>query len=184
MSIPLRAGADGPRVGNPPVIATPNLASLVGYIHGLGAAPTEITAVDSLIGGMAAVPLSMKAGYRYLIEMNLSCGTVHNYTLSRSFRPTYSTQPLGGAFPALNAMHEFRGWAATPTNGAVLWVGAANETTVTAFGHGNLVATELYIPATDQVAIEFGVRIAAVVAATDYINEFNCYAKVFELAGI
>jgi hypothetical protein len=185
MDIPLRAGADGPPIGLPPLIATPNIASIVGYFHGASVGgPTELVAVDTLVGGMDNRTIAMRAGCRYLVEMHLSCGTKHDATLSRIFQPTYATKPSGGAFPALNAMHLFQGYAASPTTGATLWVGAANETTVTAYGHGNLMAAELVIPTVDQVGIQFGVRIGAVVAGYDFVIDYNCWAQVFELGGI
>ena len=186
MLIPLRAGPSGPltSAGVPPVAVTPNIASLIAYFHGASANPTVLTAVDTLVTGVTNNALVMRAGCRYLIEGHLSCSTKHDLTTSKSFQPTYSTHAAGGAFAALNAMRTFQGWVATPTAGAELWVGPANETTVTVYGQGNLGFAELVIPTVEQVAFCMGVRVPAIEAGTQFVNDWNCFIKVWELGGL
>lgn len=186
MLIPLRAGPSGPltAAGVPPVAVTPDIASLVGYFHGASNGPTALVAVDTLIAGMTDGAILMRAGCRYLIEGHLSCSSDHGNTTSKSFQPTYATHAAGAAYPALAAMRTFQGWQATPTAGAELWVGPANETTATVYGQGNLCCAELVIPTVDQVAIRFGVRIPQVDAGQQFVNDWNCFYKVWELGGV
>lgn len=186
MLIPLRAGPSGPltAAGVPPVAVTPDIASLVGYFHGAGAAATALVAVDTLILGMTDQPIVMRAGCRYLIEGHVSCGSDHGNTTTKQFQPTYSLKPTAGAFGALNVMPTFRGWSATPTQGALLFVGPANEATETVFGQGNLCCSELVIPATNQEAIRFGIRIPQVDAGEQFVFDWNCFFKVWELGGV
>jgi|WetSurMetagenome_2_1015567.scaffolds.fasta_scaffold60216_4 hypothetical protein len=185
MLIPLRAGPSGPltSTGVPPVVVSPNIATLAAYFHGASAAPTTLVAVDTLIAGMTNGALVMRAGCRYLIEGHLSCSTPHDCTTALSFVPTYSTHAAGGAFPALAAMRGFQGWTATPTASAELWVGPAGSGSLD-MRQGNIGFAELVIPTVEQVAMCVGVRVAAVVAGMQLVNDWNCFVKVWELGGL
>lgn len=185
MPIPLRAGADGPRVGNPPVIATPNLASLVGYLHGASNGDTEISGLDQLVAGMSDEPVLFRANYRYLIVTGGTYTVDADITTSRSFRPTWATRTASGAFPPGHLMPTFRGWSATPTQYAEMLCSGILSLKSSDRVMCHITATELYIPSVDEAALQIGVRVAGIEEGTSvYVRDSSCWAMVWELGGV
>lgn len=90
----LRMSPSGPRIGNPPVQVTPNLANLV-------LAATGVTQVDSFAAATQQpvwwtdaddyVSLPMRAGYRYVMQARLAVKTV-NATASANFKPRWNAR--------------------------------------------------------------------------------------------
>lgn len=88
----LRMSPSGPRIGNPPVQVTPNLANLVlaatGVIQvddfaAVNQRPVWWTDADNFLS------LSMRAGYRYIIQARLAVKTT-NATASANFKPRWN----------------------------------------------------------------------------------------------
>jgi hypothetical protein len=75
----MRIPPTGPYVGNPPVIATPNIASLIVTASGISSR-VEYSAANRLIGeynteGLPAsvdIPVSLRVGYRYNVVASFS----------------------------------------------------------------------------------------------------------------
>lgn len=91
-NLELRMSPSGPVIGNPPVSATPNIASLIFSATGVNQVdsfaavnqqPVWWTDTDNFVSVL------MRAGYRYVIEARLAVKTT-NATASANFKPRWN----------------------------------------------------------------------------------------------
>jgi hypothetical protein len=173
--LPLRFSPSGPKIGLPPVMATPNLASLIACAIGSASNTTFAAATESVQwdGGSVDLPVDLKTGYRYSIFTQVSVEQT-GLTVSHLFNPRWNRR----------------------IKSTGLWLVA--DTTAPIFQSSNVISapsvpTETnamvccvpdFIPTVDYDMIRVPITCLSGVVATAFIRNPNCWVAVLERGGI
>jgi hypothetical protein len=173
--LPLRFSPSGPKIGVPPLLATPDIMSLILVALGDSSLTDFDAATEPVMfnGGSTDLPVDLKVGYRYSIFAQFSVEQT-GLTVSHLFTPRWNRRITStGAWLASDAT------APTfQTNQVLASPADASET-------NSLVACcDEFIPtvAYDQVRLAM-TSISGILASASIRNP-NCWIAIVERAGI
>jgi hypothetical protein len=177
----LRIPPNGPYVGNPPVIASPNLAALI--VTALGTSTrVEFSAADTLIGDYNTeglppsidIPVSLRVGYRYNVVASLS---VDQTGLTQS----HLLQPMWNRRLASTALYEGAvafgpGSMSSPNNhvnGTVM-----SEINTVVFTSGTFIPTVAY------TGIQVSLTSLSGTLSGLFMRNYESWVQVWERGGV
>lgn len=176
-NLELRMSPSGPVIGNPPVSATPNIASLIFSATGVNQVdsfaavnqqPVWWTDTDNFVSVL------MRAGYRYVIEARFGVKTV-NATASANFKPRWNPRVQStGAYAAADA-------AANAFNGARF--SSLYHAAEAKYSGGVFLANFAPVVDYDRLKLLLEVDGGGVLADASLDSE-ACWVKVYELGGV
>ena len=179
--LPLRFAPSGPKIGTPPILATPDLLSLIACEIGdptLTDFDTVATKSVEWNGGGTALPVSLKIGYRYTIFAQVSVEQT-GLTLSHLFLPRWNRRVAATSAWVYPVGSE----ALFQTNG-VISNGNNHVNTGDQDTNSMVVCVPEFVPAEEYDAIEIALTSKDGVLATAFIRNANCWCAVLERGGM
>jgi hypothetical protein len=176
----LRIPPNGPYVGKPPVLATPQLASLILTAVG-AAAKTEFIGPSVLgqyrVDGGAPtyeLPVALRPGYRYEVVASFSVDQSSS-THSHLFTPSWNKK--------LTSTHAYEGVGAF---GLGTMSGPNNHVNAATMSEITTVAfrAPLFTPVVDYEALQFSLNCADWAIGGLYFRYYEAWVQVWELGGI
>jgi hypothetical protein len=175
----LRIPPNGPYVGNPPVIASPELARLIYSANG-DATRSEFTTA-TVIGsftspgaGVTELPVSLKVGYRYDVVASFSVDQT-GLTVSHLLQPKWNRRlNVNGAYEGATAFGP--GSMSSPNN----------HVNGTAMSEINTVVfkSPTFTPAVNYDRIQLSLTCLSGVVAGLFLRNFEGWVQVWERGGV
>jgi hypothetical protein len=173
--LPLRFSPSGPKIGLPPIMATPNLLSLILCKIGDSSNTTFGTATEKVAwnGSATALAVDLKVGYRYSIFAQVSVEQT-TLTVSHLFTPRWNRRikSTGLWLAADSAAPTFQ------TNQVLSSGSIATET------NSMVCCVDEFIPTVDYDQIAIPLTSITGVLAAAFIRNPNCWIAVFERGGV
>lgn len=180
--LPLRFANAGPKIGTPPVLASPNLLSLIAFAIGdpvLTDFDTVATKSVEWNGGGTGLQVELKTGYRYTIMAQVSVEQT-GLTLSHLFLPCWNRRIKATAAWGYNVGME----PLIQTNQVI----SAGNNHVNNVGdqdtNSMVVCIDEFIPTQDYDSIQIALRSKDGVLATAFLRNANCWVAVLERGGV
>src|SRR5512133_2579537 len=175
----LRIPPNGPYAGNPPVIAGPNLASLIFAANG-DATRVEFTAA-TVIGSFAApgagvidLPVALKVGYQYDVVASFSVDQT-GLTQSHLLQPKWNRRlSVNGAYEGPCAFGP--GSMSSPNN----HVNAANMSEINSV----VFKAPTFVPAVNYDRIQLSLTCLSGITAGLFLRNFEGWVQVWERGGV
>jgi hypothetical protein len=179
--LPLRFANAGPKIGTPPVLATPNLLSLIACVIGdpvLTDFDTVATKSVEWNGGGTGLPVDLKVGYRYTIFAQVSVEET-GLTLSHLFLPRWNRRVKATSawvYPVGSEQLIQTNQVISSGNNHVNAVGDQDTNAM-------VVCVDEFIPTQEYDAISIALSSKDGVLPTAFIRNANCWVAVLERAG-
>jgi len=179
--LPLRFSPSGPKIGTPPILATPDLLSLIACQIG-DPSLTDFDAVATKSvewnGGGTALPVALKVGYRYTIFAQVSVEQT-GLTLSHLFLPRWNRRVA-----ATSAWVYPVGSEELMQTNQVVSNGNNHVNTGDQDTNSMVVCVPEFVPPESYDAIQIALTSKDGVLATAFIRNANCWVAVLERGGI
>jgi hypothetical protein len=175
----LRIPPNGPYAGDPPVVAGPNLASLIFAASGEGnrfefAAADNIKGLFSAPGLGAILPAYLKTGYRYSIEAAFSVDQT-GLTVSHLLAPKWNRRIASSG--VMEGATTFGLGSMSSPNNHVNGTSMSEINTV-------VFTSPTFTPALNYDAFELSLTCLSGVTAGLYLRNYEAWVKVWELGGV
>jgi hypothetical protein len=174
----LRIPPNGPYVGKPPVVATPNLASLIMAANGennrFEFTAANVVGLFSAPGLGAIIPAYLKTGYRYNVVASFSVDQT-GLTVSHLLQPKWNRRIASSG--VLEGLQTFGLGSMSSPNNHVNGTNMSEINTV-------VFTSPTFTPTINYDAIQLSLTCLSGITAGLYLRNYEAWVQVWELGGV